>query len=367
MDEERDQAIERLEELGFCVKQVTSTGLILAQLPAPVVKQTVTILTPNSALGTTLGAQVRECLQRRDGEVSVIVSHDTCLPMDAKSNETVIYLHDIEAATMHDLDADTFRPLMDSLCQFRGSLIWATPALRASCKDPRPAMAQGVVRTLHMEYGLDATIVEVGNDALPSPATTSNSNSNNNSSTPTLAHTLARVCGTLASRRTGRALDPDHDYAVIERGVQIPRMQWFGLDQAGGVGGDTMGMFRDDVTYLLVGGAGGLGRSVAVWMAENGARSFLFLSRSAGDAKNQPFRRELESFPGCHVEAVSADVSDLAAVQRVLALAPVDKPVAGVMQLALVLCVSTAPLCSILDSTMLPPTALGHDETDRLA
>lgn len=39
--------------------------------------------------------------------------------------------------------------------------------------------------------------------------------------------------------------------------------------------------FRSDRTYLLVGGLGGLGRAPATWMAENGARSLVFLSRSA--------------------------------------------------------------------------------------
>lgn len=40
--------------------------------------------------------------------------------------------------------------------------------------------------------------------------------------------------------------------------------------------------FRPDSYYLLVGGMGGLGRSVASWMVLNGARKLIFLSRSAG-------------------------------------------------------------------------------------
>lgn len=38
---------------------------------------------------------------------------------------------------------------------------------------------------------------------------------------------------------------------------------------------------RSDATYLLTGGLGGLGRSVSTWLAERGARHFVFLSRSA--------------------------------------------------------------------------------------
>jgi D-arabinose 1-dehydrogenase-like Zn-dependent alcohol dehydrogenase len=42
--------------------------------------------------------------------------------------------------------------------------------------------------------------------------------------------------------------------------------------------------FRSDRSYLLIGGLGGLGRSVATWMVENGACNLIFLSRSARDS-----------------------------------------------------------------------------------
>lgn len=35
-----------------------------------------------------------------------------------------------------------------------------------------------------------------------------------------------------------------------------------------------------DISYLLVGGLGGLGRSIALWMGENGANNSIFVSRS---------------------------------------------------------------------------------------
>src|SRR5437588_463247 len=59
---------------------------------------------------------------------------------------------------------------------------------------------------------------------------------------------------------------------------------------------------RADASYLLIGGLGGLGRSVAVWMAENGATNILFLSRSANTFNlDDPFFRELGVL-GCAVQ-----------------------------------------------------------------
>lgn len=62
--------------------------------------------------------------------------------------------------------------------------------------------------------------------------------------------------------------------------------------------------FNEDASYLLVGGLGGLGRVVSSWMVEHGARSLVFLSRSAGKtAADQDFITELRS-QGCSVTAI---------------------------------------------------------------
>nr|A0A3G9H990.1 RecName: Full=Highly reducing polyketide synthase ALT1; Short=HR-PKS FUM1; AltName: Full=AAL-toxin biosynthesis cluster protein 1 [Alternaria alternata]BBG74267.1 polyketide synthase [Alternaria alternata] len=90
-------------------------------------------------------------------------------------------------------------------------------------------------------------------------------------------------------------------------------------------------------TYVLVGGLGGLGRAVATWMVERGARHLLFLSRSAGQqAAHQAFFTELQC-QGCSAQAVQGDVTLLGDVERALAAAPAGKPVRGILQMAMVL------------------------------
>ena len=96
-----------------------------------------------------------------------------------------------------------------------------------------------------------------------------------------------------------------------------------------------MPSFRGDRSYLLVGGMGGLGRAIAMWMATYGAKHIIFLSRSAGKGDDDPaFIEELELM-GCTVQTFSGDVSDENLVRRIVATAPL--PIAGVMQMAMIL------------------------------
>jgi NADPH:quinone reductase-like Zn-dependent oxidoreductase len=97
---------------------------------------------------------------------------------------------------------------------------------------------------------------------------------------------------------------------------------------------------RPDASYLIVGGVGGLGRSIAYWFADHGATNLILLSRSAGDAqKTGSFVSGLREV-GCRVVAISCDVSDKADLARALEQCRRDEklpPIRGVVQGAMVL------------------------------
>ncbi|TRX93498.1 hypothetical protein FHL15_005470 [Xylaria flabelliformis] len=94
-------------------------------------------------------------------------------------------------------------------------------------------------------------------------------------------------------------------------------------------------IFRRDRSYLLVGGLGGLGRAVATWMVECGARHLIFMSRSAGkSAKTQDLLEDLSS-QGCEVTFAVGTVTSVVDVQKTVDTAL--KPIAGVMNMAMVL------------------------------
>ncbi|KAI0400470.1 hypothetical protein F4802DRAFT_610078 [Xylaria palmicola] len=69
-------------------------------------------------------------------------------------------------------------------------------------------------------------------------------------------------------------------------------------------------MFDPTASYLLVGGLGGLGSSVSVWMAQRGARYLTLMSRHAGEsAADVDLIRRLESM-GCSIRLVRGSVAN---------------------------------------------------------
>jgi hypothetical protein len=95
--------------------------------------------------------------------------------------------------------------------------------------------------------------------------------------------------------------------------------------------------FKSDASYLLVGGLGGLGRQVATWMVERGARHLIFLSRSAGHGeKDQAFFKELES-QGCSTCAIKGSVVRMEDVVRAVAAAGEAQPLRGVFNMSMIL------------------------------
>ena len=88
-------------------------------------------------------------------------------------------------------------------------------------------------------------------------------------------------------------------------------------------------------SYLLVGGLGGLGRTVFYWMIEHGARNLIFLSRSAGsNPRDKDFIRDLESL-GCTVQLVRGNVNTAEDVK--IAMTGSVAPLKGIIQMSMIL------------------------------
>ncbi|KAF2194360.1 putative polyketide synthase [Zopfia rhizophila CBS 207.26] len=95
-----------------------------------------------------------------------------------------------------------------------------------------------------------------------------------------------------------------------------------------------------NASYLLVGGVGGIGRSVATWMIEHCAKNLILLSRSAGDAqKTGGFVTEIMEETGCRIKAISCDVSNPSDLSSALQECEREglPPVRGIIQAAMVL------------------------------
>ena len=92
--------------------------------------------------------------------------------------------------------------------------------------------------------------------------------------------------------------------------------------------------FRGDSSYLLVGCLGGLGRSLAMWMRQRGAREFIFLSRSADEKLEAAALVKDLRAENVTVTVVRGDVTIRKDVERAIFVA--KNPVRGIIQAAVV-------------------------------
>lgn len=94
-----------------------------------------------------------------------------------------------------------------------------------------------------------------------------------------------------------------------------------------------------NATYLLVGGLGGLGRSLAGMFIDSGARNIAFVSRSGDSgAEAKKTMEALSSRPGVNVKAYKADMAELSSFEAAMAQCSSElPPVKGVVQMAMVL------------------------------
>lgn len=74
---------------------------------------------------------------------------------------------------------------------------------------------------------------------------------------------------------------------------------------------------RPNATYLITGGLGGLGMSLAQWMVQHGAQHLALVGRAEPSAEVQRIIDQLQS-AGAEVAAISADITDGASVARLL-------------------------------------------------
>ncbi|KGO73861.1 Acyl transferase/acyl hydrolase/lysophospholipase [Penicillium italicum] len=74
--------------------------------------------------------------------------------------------------------------------------------------------------------------------------------------------------------------------------------------------------FDPHASYVLAGGYGGLGRSLARWMASHGAKTLIILSRSSvSSPEKMELIADLERM-GCKVHSLVCDVADVSSLQR---------------------------------------------------
>lgn len=87
-------------------------------------------------------------------------------------------------------------------------------------------------------------------------------------------------------------------------------------------------------SYIITGGCGGLGLQVAKWLSEQGAGHLILTSRSGADATAQAVLIAIQADSETEVSVVAADVTDLAAMQKVVDFAESLAPLKGIIHAA---------------------------------
>lgn len=98
-------------------------------------------------------------------------------------------------------------------------------------------------------------------------------------------------------------------------------------------------VFDNDASYLIAGGLGGIGRSIARWLVRRGAKNLLLLSRSGPQGKEGAIALLNEMRENrIHVECPVCDIADARALPSVLRqYSETMPPIKGCFQASMVL------------------------------
>ncbi|KAF3760395.1 hypothetical protein M406DRAFT_109461 [Cryphonectria parasitica EP155] len=98
-------------------------------------------------------------------------------------------------------------------------------------------------------------------------------------------------------------------------------------------------LFRADATYLLIGGTGGLGRSLSKWMVARGARNIVLVSRRARlEGAVEQLAENLRQSAGANIVVKACDVTEKDQVTSLIETCSSELPqIAGVIHAGMVL------------------------------
>ena len=102
-------------------------------------------------------------------------------------------------------------------------------------------------------------------------------------------------------------------------------------------------ILREDISYLITGGTGGIGRAISSWMAQHGARNIILASRSGQKKANITDVVDNLAALGVNVKVYQCDVAVEADLQLLISdCAKIMPPIGGVIHGAYVNRVSNA-------------------------
>ncbi|KAG6007018.1 Type I Iterative PKS [Claviceps lovelessii] len=100
-------------------------------------------------------------------------------------------------------------------------------------------------------------------------------------------------------------------------------------------------IFSGNASYVILGGTGGLGRSMAKWMLHKGAGGVILISRSGMNSKVEELMLELGDSLGSRIHVRACDIADYSSLEKVVKECSTTlAPIRGVIHATMVLRVS---------------------------
>ena len=315
--------------------------------PKPITSYRVTLLTDSN--WESLKSQAESLFAKKGYETDHCSLDQTPAP-----NQDVISLLDLHHPFFDNLSKDNFGSILAFINRLENSgVLWLTKSAQINSRDPRYAQAIGMTRTIRNELAIDLATLET--DCLNDLAWESEFASHSGRTYLLQLHKNQLIIVNMVLEKCmhycGKGFIKPIKPLKLFEAAHIEEVFRF-MQKGQHIGKIVVSMPQDqkelptsltpqqltlrlDVSYLLVGGLGGLGKSISTWMVANGARHIIYLGRSAGmseDDKN--FFKELRSL-GCTVETVIGSVSKLEVVKKAIHGRTI--PVVGVIQISMVL------------------------------
>ena len=97
-------------------------------------------------------------------------------------------------------------------------------------------------------------------------------------------------------------------------------------------------LLRPEVSYMLVGGLGGIGRATALWMADHGAKTIIFVSRRGLSGEFSQSTIKVLQEKGVRAIIHACDISQSDQVKKMVSsLEETAPPIRGIIQGAMIL------------------------------
>ncbi|AEO58697.1 polyketide synthase [Thermothelomyces thermophilus ATCC 42464] len=284
--------------------------------------------------------QLSEAIRARTGGSSV-VAVENLDELEVSPETAYIFTPELRAPFTARLDEASFEKLKAFLLDAQ-LILWLSSGGLVDADEPLVGATNGLLRVLRQEDA-GKRIAHLDFD-LPRTAD-ANGDDNPNPWTADKIDYIVEVFERTFEKGFASAY-PDHDweYSVKkDSGVFVPRA--YPVLQARDTSDlPPLNLNRDDATYLVIGGMGGIGQHIAAWMMEKGARNVLIVSRGAEASPDVPSMKAMAEADGCKLAIRSCDVTDARAFADLLAWAASSSagggglpPIRGVVNAAMVL------------------------------